>query len=188
MRKPAQSDLDRVITRTRGRIKRLVAQYAAGDLTPQTFGDSLLAVLSDRHAKAASLGRQRAGDMTPHGDDDELFGALTAEGESHYAARFVADLAAGRYVDPDGTLRDDLIRNRALLYAQKLTASANEAFAGASNEPVWFRLGPEPHCTLCPQLAAASPYPPGAAPLLPVHVHCKCHYETESAMGFRPTP
>lgn len=179
----SQARLDALIRETRREAQSLAEQVAAGSLSPRAFGDRLIATLEDAHTAAIVIGRQHAGDRAPVEADDRRFGEEVASGEAEFLAGFVSDLQAGRYEGDAGVVQ------RALLYADRVSGSANEAFA-LTLDPAevftWHLGAGEPHCEDCPDLAAGGPYTADTLPTYPraggtaCLSRCTCHLSTES--------
>lgn len=154
-----------------GQLHNLVDEHAAGKLTPQAFGLAAFTILANAHGHAAYAGRQLAGSLLPFGPDDAAYGQLVAQEQRQFLDGFVADLANGRYTDANGKLKDRAVLARASLYADRLTATADEAFIAASplNSTWEWVLGPvkEEHCEDCPIWAAGGPYTLETLPAIP---------------------
>lgn len=195
LRRPSQSDWNRFESGARSRIDKIVNAYAAEKIDEKQFGDRMLSLLEDRHARAGFLGRQRSGDLAPFDEDDRRFGQLIADEESEFLDAFVSDLAAGRYRGAKGDLLTDQVRTRAQMYAGRLLGTANEAFAGTAEptELIYWRLGgAEEHCGECPDLAAGSPYRADSLPTYPrgnqtpCLFACRCFLErSDGTIGFK---
>lgn len=168
-------------------IAAIVAAYLAGGDT-SLFERDMREALLNAHTEACYLGRTLAGDTAPPEEDDRKFAALVMAGELWFLARFVEDLERGRYVGEDGEIREAGIRQRALLYAGKLAATAIEAWAltlGPEAEGRWV-LQPAEHCETCLSEAALGWRPlqsftrwPGGGDTICL-TNCKCFVETRS--------
>lgn len=192
-----QSDLDKVVLSTRRRLARLV-QDLRDDHDFQAFGERMSILLDDRHSRAAALGRQRAGDLGPREADDDGFAERVMDEESTFIRGFVADLESGKYTDPRSRLVDwRRIQMRAVSYAEKLSATAQEAWtlAGEAEARYLWKLGlRENHCPRCPEIAAGGPYTADSLPAhprdgsLPCRQNCGCYVvRTDGRIGFMPT-
>jgi len=188
--------MDRVVRGTRARIASVVDKLAQGQITELEFADHIGALLGDRHARAAVLGRQRAGDSGGRDRDDDVFGAIVAEGEIQFLLRFSQQIADGKYRDANGVLDAAKVARRAESYAERLTGTANETFGLVSPGLLYWRLGPvkEEHCYDCPDLAMSSPWTAADIPTYPHKneteclYQCKCHIERADGLaGFSAT-
>jgi hypothetical protein len=192
----SQARHDTLIHETRRSVRLLAAQAAAGTLTPEQFGDRMAELLEGAHTQAVVIGRQHAGDRAPEEEDDRKFGVRVVDSEAEFLAGFVADLERGRYTDPEtGDVQTGAVQQRALLYAGRVSGTANEAW-GLSQETdaglVW-NLGASDHCADCPGLAAGSPYTPASLPTWPrmsgtaCLSNCTCTVTADGAEGFQAT-
>lgn len=186
---PTQAALDRLLLQTGAELERHAQAVGSGAWGPTMFGDRMLATLTDAHARAAYLGRFRAGDTTPPDADDRRFAEEVVRTEDEFLAAFEEDLASGRYTDEQGHLDTAAIARRARMYLGRVAGTANETFALASDGPIYWRLGsPEQHCPDCPRLAAGSPYTADSLPVYPKSnqtacmFHCGCFLEREDGV------
>jgi hypothetical protein len=186
VRRPAQSAYNRVQSSCESRINTAVSRLASGKLTPEAWSEKMTDILSAKHAAAATLGRQRAGDLTPANDDDDALGAALADEEGRYLARFQRDIEDGRYTLPDGSYDDTAIRTRARYYAAKLLATANEAFVQASDSIASFDwhtgIVAEEHCNDCPALRDGGPYTPATIPTYPRSGATECLFRCQCSL------
>jgi hypothetical protein len=165
-----QAEFEELWRDTRAELRSLVDGYVSGHLTASDLGDRMVERLEDGHTAAGTLGRSHAGDDAPADADDRKFAEQIVDGETEYLARFVQDLEDGRYRDEHGNEDTDAIGDRAASYANRMTGTANEAFALSSPDAEFdWVLGGENNCDDCPDLAAGSPYtaenlppPPGS--------------------------
>lgn len=188
-RRPGQSAYTRHILGVRKRIGTLIERAADAALASQASEMAALAgtgidAIHEGHVGAGVLGRQRAGDYADRMASDELWAARAmAEDEPRWRA-FMEQIKNGdsRYVNGDGSLRQEQIQNRANLYTQRMRGTANEAFTAASKEDDlydWVMLNSE-HCPRCPEIEAGSPYTRATLPShpgdgsTPCRVHCGC--------------
>lgn len=199
VRRPAQHELLRVVRGTEKRIDSLVLRYATGKMTAKEFTAGMETLLENRHARAATLGRNRAGDYLPQTIDDRLYARLVMEGfpgdagQSHYLQGFLSDLYAGRYTDEEGNPKVNQIRQRSQSYTGRLTGTANELFVLASvlHSFDW-KMGGAEHCEDCPRLTANSPYTWDRLPTVPranstqCKYNCRCYLvRSDGVTGFR---
>lgn len=166
----------------------------AGSLSAQEFGIRMAVLLEDRHTLAATMGRNKAGDIAPFEESDRAFAQQVMDGESVYLRNFVADLEDGRYLDADGLLKLGVVTQRAHAYTGRVVGTANEMFGAASVlHRVYWRLGgAEHHCTVCPARASDGPYRWDELPGVPGDCStpclfkCLCYLEREDgAESFR---
>lgn len=190
-----QAALHHLLATTRAQIEAHAAQLAAGAWSATTFGDRMLETLTNAHARAAYLGRFRAGDTTPPDQDDRRFADLVMREEDEFLGNFEEDLQGGRYLDEHGYLKADRVQARALMYLGRVAGTANETWALTSSGDIWWRLGqPETnHCTDCPALAQGSPYTAQSLPTSPranqtaCLINCLCFLETSDGQrSFAP--
>lgn len=187
-----QADLEALWRETRTELRSVVDGYVSGYLTASDFGDRIVEKLEDAHTAAGTLGRNRAGDDAPADADDRAFAEQIVDGQVEYLARFVQDLESGRYRDEHGNEDTDAIADRAGLYANRLTGTANEAFALSSPDETFdWILGGENNCDDCPELAAGSPYtaenlpPPPGSNATQCLFNCNCSLErSDGVSGF----
>lgn len=198
-RRPSQSDISRVLRGAQRQIDTLVLRYSTGRLSAGEFARGMELLLENRHARAATLGRNRAGDYLPQTTDDRLFARMVMEGrpgdmgQSTYLTGFLADLRGGRYTDEDGNPMVKDIRRRAQSYTGRIVGTANELFVMASALYAfdWVMGGAE-HCDDCPRLAANSPYAWDSLPTVPKKNDTSCKYNcrcflrrSDGVTGFR---
>lgn len=140
-----------------------------------TWGLRVVTVLEDAHARAAYLGRFRAGDTNPPDEDDREFARRVIRDEDGFLARFEDDLRAGRYTNPDGTLKTDAIAARTKLYLNRVWGTANEAWALATIGPIrWEIDSTAENCEDCLRHAANSPYYWNTLPAAPRDGSTQC--------------
>ena len=115
--------------------------------------------LVDGHAKAAMLGRQKAGLWAGLSPDDVLLAEKIAFVDAKFASKLIDDIVAGKY---DG--KEKQLENRLWLYIERLRGTANKGFVVASADATFqWRLGAnEDHCESisaldCIQLATGGP-------------------------------
>lgn len=190
---PGQPSIEKVIAGTRRQINRLVLNYVTGKLPSRNFVDSIASLLTDRHARAAVLGRQLAGDKRPRNMGDDIFSSMVVLQEREYLQRFMRDLQVGRYTDEEGNPKVSQIQQRALTYTGKLIGTANQSFVAASRGYSfhWIMGGAEQHCEDCPRLARGGPYSWNNLPTVPranatqCKFHCRCYLKrTDGLEGF----
>jgi len=193
--KVSQASLERVVSGTRTQINKIVLDYSTGKLSARRFEESMTQLLEDRHARAAVLGRQLAGDSRARNVADDAFARIVLKQEKEYLRNFTNDLLQGRYTDEEGNPKVSVIQQRALSYTGKLVGTANEAFAAGSQgfSFDWVMGGAEEHCEDCPRLAANSPYAWDALPTVPranatqCKFHCRCYLKRNDGLdGFQP--
>jgi len=158
--KPTDANFGSLVLSTRQTLNSLIDSLSGGDLDTFTFGLRMSDALREAHTEAVIMGRNLAGDLDPRELDDELFGALVMRDQDKFLARFVGDISAGRYSNPDGSLKLSQIKARAALYATRLRGTANDVFVLASPAGsmfAWHQLTAEP-CDDCPRWEANSPY------------------------------
>lgn len=190
---PSQADFVDLWRDTRGELRSLADGYVSGHLTATEFGDRMTGKLEDGHTDAVNLGRAHAGDDTPEAAEDRKFAEQIVDGETEYLAKFVQDLEGGRYRDEHGNEDAQAISDRAALYANRMTGTANEAFALSSDDATFdWVLGSEDPCDDCPGLADGSPYTPENLPAPPGSnetaclFRCQCTLERSDGLeGFK---
>lgn len=178
---------------TRETLSSLASHWAAGEITPQQFGDTVDQALLAAHAGAVRIGRWHAGDRAPAEEDDLRFAETVRDEEAEFLAAFVRDLDGDRYRGEDGSRNGVAVARRASLYANRLIGTANEAWAltlPEETELTWILGEPETsHCEECPALAAASPYTPATLPTYPGQgrtpciTQCLCSLETSAGQA-----
>lgn len=178
---PTDRQFRRFVAETEGKITALVDQLAAGRITAGEFGGRMLTTLADAHALAGYHGRVRAGDTAPFDQDDAQFGRLVAHEEQEHLWGFESDLAAGRYTDAPGGFDRAAVERRALLYTDRLTATANEALILVDGA-AWNWVNTETSCQFCERRAAGSPYAAGTVLPAP-HPGCRCRIETTGGLA-----
>ena len=190
---PGQPSIDKVIAGARRQVNQLVLDYATGKAPTRNFVDNVARMLTDRHARAAVLGRQLAGDRRPRNMGDDIFASMVTLRERDYLERFRRDLQAGRYTDEEGNPKVSQIQQRALAYTGKLVGTANEAFVAASwgHSFHWIMGAAEEHCEDCPRLAREGPYQWDNLPTVPranktqCKFNCRCHLKRDDGLeGF----
>ena len=190
--RPTQDEWNRHLSSKRKKMRELVAGIKDGSV--RDFGDAFDDLLLDAHADAATLGRQRAGNLAYQNTDDILWGIAAKDKDADYLLRFLDDIAGGRYGTMDA-LNYSAIANRADLYVSRSRGTANQAFVDAStdqDEFIWRLGGNENHCSECPELAAMSPwykddlfYVPGDGDT-PCLSRCKCYLvRADGITGFK---
>lgn len=198
-RRPTQSEFARVVRGAEKQIDRLVLRYATGKITAKEFTSGMETLLENRHAQAATMGRNRAGDYVAQTEDDRLFARMVMEGrpddagQSHYLRGFLEDIYNGRYTDEEGNPRVSAIRQRARSYTGRLTGTANELFTLSSVLYAFtWKIGGTEHCEDCPRLAANSPYAWSDLPTVPganrtqCKYNCRCYLiRSDGITGFR---
>ncbi|MFZ4483750.1 MAG: hypothetical protein ACOYOL_07205 [Chthoniobacterales bacterium] len=137
----------------------LAESLASSELDPVGWYEQFYDLLLGKHTSAWSLGRNLAGDTAALGNDDRVAGLAMAEEESRYLQGFLSDVIDGKFLDADGNIRTDLIKNRSALYGRKLRGTANESFISVSGSGYGFhwRLGANDHCADCPQMPDLEP-------------------------------
>lgn len=190
---PTQKQMALLILATRRKMDTLLQRFLSGSLSAQEFGVRMAVLLEDRHTRAATMGRNKAGDIAPFEESDRAFAQQVMDGESVYLKNFVSDLEDGRYLDADGVLKLRVVTNRAHAYTGRVVGTANEMFGAASVlHRVYWRLGgTEHHCTVCPARASGGPYRWDEMPgwpgdnSTPCLANCKCFVEREDGItGF----
>jgi hypothetical protein len=184
-RRPTQSAYNRLEASAERRIRSACDRLVDGRDDVEEWLDRMATVLGEKHAAAAALGRQRAGDLSPRNADDDLLGQAVADEELRYLTRFADDIRGGRYTGTDGTLDGDKIGNRAATYSRKLLATANEAFVQSSPADATFdwHLGyVEKSCMECPALAEGGPYTPATIPTYPRAGATRCMFHCECSL------
>jgi hypothetical protein len=192
---PSQADFVDLWRDTRTDLRTLADGYASGHLTATEFGDEVTARLEDGHAAAVSLGRAHAGDDTPEAAEDRKFAEQIVDEQVEYLAAFVKDLESGRYRDEHGNEDAQAIGDRVALYANRMTGTANEAWAlseGQDTEVNWTLDDGAQNCADCPDIASGSPYTFETLPSYPgdgsteCNVFCRCEIETaDGKAGFK---
>lgn len=169
-----QADFERLVTRHRRQVDRLVDRYREGAISTEEFGDRMNAVLFRGHSDAVTLGRRLAGVRGRQTDDDQLLGLDNADRHGEFLSNFLADLDSGRYTLEDGTLNVGSVKRRADMYVQQLRSTANESFVENSPPEVTFDwiLGANDHCSECPMMAAASPLTANELFIVPGQATC----------------
>jgi len=162
---------------------------ASGQINSQTWAARIQDSLSGAHATAAALGRSAAlGHPQAVSDADKIIGHAVAAGDAVFLRQFREDIDTGRYIGDEGALNERAVDARLVLYGNKLRATANRAFAEAS-EPgglyEWLLDDMAHHCSgdggmNCPSIAEGSPYTldslptwPGAGET-PCGTNCRC--------------
>lgn len=196
---PTQSVYNKLEKSTMQRLSRTVPKLVSGKFDIEAWQDAVIGILADKHAAAATLGRNRAGDAAARGNLDDVLGQVVATEEETYLHSFAQDVTGGRYTLEDGTLDGERIGKRLNLYSRKLLGTCNEAFVQASELGATFdwHLGAvEDHCKgsfACPDLAKNSPYTAQSIPTYPragatpCLFHCKCALvRHDGVTGFNP--
>lgn len=148
--------LKRLQAGTARSLNVLASRLAAGEIKPRTFLDKGREVLAKAHAGAFALGRAKAGGSGEVSYSDLLKADRIAKGQRAFLKGFADDLQAGRY-DPksEGGAGAKVRKARAMLYALKLTATANESWlAGRPDEEVKWVPHAEESCGDCLSEAA----------------------------------
>lgn len=194
---PNQGSMDRVVNAMRSRADGLSEKLAAGKIDSQEFVDRMAMQLERWHTRAVVLGRQRAGDTAPAEADDRTFAEQIVAQQAEFLDHFKTKIDEGGYTLADGRLNEAAISNRARMYAERLTGTANETFSLTSEDDLmYWRMGglESRHCTDCPELADASPYKASDMPAYPKSgetacmMSCRCYVEREDGVsGFKPT-
>ena len=123
---------DRFIDAQCARMRDLAAAHARGDLDVLAWQDAMRQEIKTTLIDEYVLGRGGRGSMTP--SDWGRLGAM-ARRQYTYLQGFANDLAAGRYVDAEGLVREDAIAQRAILYMHAGRASYERAHARAYGVP-----------------------------------------------------
>lgn len=194
---PNQGSMDRVVNAMRSRADGLSEKLVAGKIDSQEFVDRMAMQLERWHTRAVVLGRQRAGDTAPAEADDRTFAEQIVAQQAEFLDHFKTKIDEGGYTLADGSLNEAAISNRARMYAERLTGTANETFSLTSEDDLmYWELGSvkEEHCGACPELASASPYKASELPTYPREcqtpclVRCNCTLRREDGVsGFKPT-
>lgn len=185
-RKATQAAFSALVLAVLARMNRQFDRYGAGRIHLEDLHSNLRDVLANGHARAAYLGRSRAGDTSPFDEDDRAFGGHVADGEQAWLEPFMEDVRAGRY----GTEELDLeaISRRSAFYALKLRGTALEAWALTMDPEtlIYWRTNDESlHCETCPYLEAHGPYKASDMPTYPAAgstdclTECNCDLETQ---------
>lgn len=186
-----QADFAALHTATRQQLASLVRSVAIGAVTPAGFGDQALALLQDAHTDAVVIGRQHAGLLGLEYAADRAFAAGVVAEEESFLQGFVEDLQGDRYQTEDG-FDVAAAERRAGLYADRLTGTANEAWAYALPAETRFtwELGAEDgSCDECPARAAGGPYTWGELPghpgdnSTPCLFNCRCQLVTDTGQS-----
>lgn len=153
----------------------------------------LLPVIADYHAQAAVMGRQAADVPGDLDKDDKAFGKLAAKSDAPYLRNLGKQVKAGFGKDDGDELDDDAIRSRMRLYAERLHATAHEAFVlGSPTDSAFiWHLGDvlTHHCGDCPVIAEGSPYTQETLPTYPgagdteCLTLCKCWLERQDGVA-----
>ena len=183
---------------TRQALSDLAAEWADGLLSARSFADAMDEVLLQAHTAAVVIGRTHAGDDAPEEADDRRFAETVVEGEHDYLQAFRQEMDAGRYLDAEGHRDGDLVEARAKLYADRITGTANEAWALTLPEETlitWtLKEDAESACSDCPEIAKRSPYTPATIPTYPgknetlCKNRCRCATSLESGQAGFVTP
>jgi hypothetical protein len=150
---PRQSDYAAMVRRRIEQIDRLSGRLLNQSVSPEEWAGLFDAILFEGHTDAWVLGRQRAGDDAPRGEQDEWMGMAAKDGEAEFLNDFLQS------IEQEG-LSEAQVRNRARSYVAKMRHTANEAFVetGADDEQYTWVLGATEHCPDCPRLASMSPW------------------------------
>lgn len=183
-----QARFDRHFDKRSKQAQLLVRKLGDKELTVDQFGDAFDALLWQAHTDAVVLGRKRAGDHSPLGDDDQLLALDIKDSDADFLNGFLDRIRSG-------DLSESQIRANAQLYINKTRGTANEAFVNASDSDDLFewRLGITEHCNDCIDLAAGSPYGKGELWTHPAmgdtecKVNCACYLVrlSDGREGFR---
>jgi len=161
----------------------------ASSITAATWARRIQDSLEGAHASAAALGRSAAfGASQPVTEADKILGKAIAAQDSLFLHGFREDIESGRYTDDAGELREKAIAARLHLYGNKLRATANQAFAEASDPGtlyLWLLDDDAHHCSgnhgvNCPDIAKGSPYTVSSMPTwpgdgaTPCGTNCRC--------------
>lgn len=196
LRRPSQRNFSAMVRRRQRELHRLTDKLAKGEITADEWADRFDAVLLEGHTQAQVLGRRLAGDATAESLNDLLVAITAKDREAQYLARFLRDIKDGLLNDVQGKLKANKVKNRQNLYLGRMRGTANKAFVTHTPTDLdWFawRLGGrENHCSICPTLAAQSPWSkdtlwtfPGEGDT-PCLGHCKCFLQrVDGRMGFR---
>lgn len=139
-----QKRLAILVWASRAALVIIIQKFLQGTSSAGVTQVSFKTYLADAHAKAAVLGRQKAGDTSGLSASDILLGEQIADAEEKYLARFIEDLQNGRYTD-----NEEAAIRRANMYTDLLRGTSNRAFVTASNPEVtftWILGGNENHC------------------------------------------
>ena len=196
MKRPTQAAYNKLERATERKLVTATNRLASGKIDVEAWQDKIADILADKHAAAAALGRQRAGDFTERNKDDDVFGQVMATEEARYLGWFADDVTGGRYTLEDGTLDADRLNSRVTNYSRKLLATANEGFVQASDAADtfdWHQGATEDSCSECPELAKGGPYTAATIPTYPragatkCLFHCKCALVRQDGInGFLP--
>lgn len=183
-----------LVSQTRAMLADLGSQWAAGEMSAQTFAEAMDEVLLSAHTRAVVIGRTHAGDDAPEDADDRRFAEGVIESEHEYLQPFRDQMLSGRYTGEDGTRDGDAVGRRAASYSTRLVGSANEALFLTLPEDTqvwWHTTAEEASCEDCPEMEDASPWLAGE---MPYHVgmnqtaclvNCLCYEMTEAGLrGF----
>lgn len=176
------------------RMDAAFERFARNEIKLEILHSKLHNILERGHARAAYLGRMRAGDTSPFDEADREYGAHVATTEETWLDPFVQDIRAGKYGAEE--FDTEALSVRAVFYVLKLRATANEAFAStlADDTMIYWRLGGDEghHCGDCPHFAEQSPYRASELPAYPSDgttecvTLCNCFLETENGVnGFQ---
>ena len=186
MKRPTQSAYNKLERATERKLVTATNRLAAGKIDVETWQDKIADILADKHAAAAALGRQRAGDFIERNKDDDVFGQVVATEEARYLGWFADDISGGRYTLEDGTLNADRLNKRVANYSRKLLATANEGFVQASDAADTFdwHLGipATENCNECPELAKGGPYTAATIPTYPRAGATKCLFRCDCSL------
>ena len=183
-----QKRLDTLIIAAQALLSGIVLGYLRGNQTDQVTALGFMQMLGEAHARAAMLGRQKAGDNRGLTVEDRHLGARIAEGEGKFFDRFMEDLQKGRYEGDEAAAA-----RRAHMYTNLLRGTANRGFVLASGPETMFRwvLGPnENHCEGlidCPSISIGGAnndgvYPAAELPTMPGEGLTPCMGNCECAL------
>lgn len=201
MGRPSQGQFNRFIEGARKNVAQQVEGYFGAVReavsTVKSFIDGFKTYLEGRHGRAAYFGRARAGDTATDmisRSEDQAYGIEAMRQDAKFLRGFQRDLEMGRYGDEASGYRTNAIYQRAKLYVDRLTGTANESFAQTMPEDTEFMwvLGGDNNCDDCPEIAAGSPYTPETLPSYPGDgstqclANCRCSLISSEGTGFRP--
>jgi len=145
-----------------------------GEIPAAQFSREAQELLAGAHSRAAELGAEKAGGAVTRAQE-AMIGRRQAEAQQTFLQGYLQDLARGRYLPKaQGGEGAKVRRARSILYALRLTGTANAAWtaaiaAAASDsagaivfgaeqrgevETLWELGSAERHCAECPQEAA----------------------------------
>lgn len=190
--------LTALLRRLKRNLRTLGVHLTSGRLSNGEFLAGMEAVLLSELPQAIAIGRtlalaQLSGNWTLEPIVDAYSRAAAGrliEADSTFLNNFIADVAAGRYTNPQGMVSNAAVAARAGLYAGRAYFAAQQAWIDAQIDDVtlWWHARPE-CCPDCLQRESDSPFTPATLPGIPgdgstrCRTSCRCYITTDNGVA-----